>query len=116
MAGSKDVSDAVSSAIPIVHQLQVDNLISQTQQNDVLGYLTKVTLANQDFRQTVKQLHSSIGTGPAPYLNAADVFLKAVQNQTIVNVPAKLQPYLNAVDAAIRGIEIAVSNAKGVPH
>jgi hypothetical protein len=117
MAGSKDVSDAISAAIPVVHQLEVDKLITSAQQSDVLGYLTKVTEANQTFRTTVKQVHTTnAGNGPAQYLNAADVFVNAVKNQTVVNVPAKLQPYLTAIDTAIKGIEIAISNAKGVPH
>lgn len=113
MAGSKDVSDAISAAIPIVHEMQVDNLLSVPLQNEVLEYLAKATMANQSFRASVKQIHSSGNTGTAAYLNAAEVFLNAVQSQTFVNVPVKLQPYLRAVYTAIHGIEVAVSNAKG---
>jgi hypothetical protein len=113
MAGSKDVSDAVSAVIPVLQQVTQDNLITTPQRNDVLGYLAKVTEGNQAFRAAVKQVHSSGQMGAQGYLDAADTFVKAVQTQQIVGLPAKLQPYLTAVDTAIHGIELAIAKAKG---
>lgn len=114
MAGSKNLSDAVSDALTIIPLLEADKLITQAQEKDVLGYLGKITVANQTFRNTAKTLHQGGTTGVTAYLSAADLFVKDVQNQQLVNMPPKLQPYLTAIDAAIKGVEIAVSNAKGV--
>jgi hypothetical protein len=113
MAGSKDVSDAISAILPILQEVQQDKLISTSQLNEVLGYLDKTTRANQAFRAAVKQVHSSGQAGAQGYLDAADVFIRAVQTQQIVGLPAKLQPYITAVDTAIHGIELAVAKAKG---
>lgn len=114
MAGSKDVSDAVAGVLPVLQELERDKSISIAQTNEVLEYLIKVTKANQSFRVSVKQVHTSGQTGTVGYLNAADVFLLVVQNQQIVNLPPKIQPYLTAIETAIHGIEVAVANAKGV--
>lgn len=113
IAGSSDVSQAVSSAIKITASYYSAGTFNDAQKATAARYFTIVTDCNMTFRKSVTDVHNSGQTGAAAFLPIAEGFVSCVKNSApVVNDP-KVSNVLKAVDTAINGISLAISNAKG---
>jgi hypothetical protein len=112
LQGSADVSQAVSSAIKITSAYYSMGTFNDAQKAQAASYFTIVTNCNMTFRKAVVDVHNAGQTGISAFLPIADSFVVCVRNSApVVNDP-KVSSVLQAVDTAINGISLAVSNAK----
>ena len=121
MAASLDVSNGISDGIKILGELQADNLITNSEMKDYLGYFGDITDLNGTFRTSVRTIHNSGQTGKAAYLNAAIVFTDAAGKAETLRAlyisnpkaTAKAETVLKSVHLALTGIQTAINKAKG---
>ena len=111
--GSSDVSAAVSSGIKITASYYSTGVFNDAQKAIAAKYFTIVTDCNMSFRKSVVDVHNAGQTGAQAFLPIADSFVACVKNSAPVTADAKVQNVLNAVDVAIKGVEVAVASAKG---
>jgi len=111
--GSSDVSQAVGSAIKITASYYSTGVFSDGQKATAAKYFTIVTDCNLTFRKSVVDVHNAGKTGVQAFLPIADGFVSCVRNSAPVVSDQKVSNVLKAVDAAINGISLAISNAKG---
>lgn len=109
--GSADVSEAVSSGIKITASYYSSGTFNDSQKAAAAKYFTIVTDCNMTFRKAVVDVHNAGLTGVSAYLPIADSFVACTQNAAPAD--SKVQVALKAIDTAIRGISVAVANAKG---
>ena len=111
--GSSDVSQAVSSAIKITAAYYSAGTFSDAQKATAAKYFTIVTDCNLTFRKSVVDIHNAGKTGVQAFLPIADGFVSCVKNSAPVVSDQKVSNVLKAVDTAMNGISLAISNAKG---
>jgi len=111
--GSADVSQAVSGGIKITSQYYAAGTFNDAQKATAAKYFGVVTECNMTFRKAVTDVHLAGQTGIAAFLPIADSFVTCVSVGSPNLADPKVTNVLKAVDTAIRGISLAVSNAKG---
>jgi hypothetical protein len=111
--GSSDVSQAVSSAIKITASYYSTGVFSDGQKATAATIFTVVTDCNMTFRKAVVGVHNAGQTSVAAFLPIADAFVACTERAPQIQNDAKLKNTLQAVDAAIQGVRLAISNAKG---
>jgi hypothetical protein len=113
MQGSGDVAQAVSSGIKLTSQYYAAGTFNDGQKAVAARYFAVVTDCNLTFRKTATDVHTSGQVGPMAFLPVADGFVRCVQIAAPLSNDVKVQNVLKAVDTAIKGIEVAISSAKG---
>lgn len=111
--GSADVSQAVSSGIKITASYYSTGTFNDSQKATAAKYFTIVTDCNMAFRKAVVDVHNAGQTGVQAFLPIADSFVSCVKNSAPVTADQKVLNVLNATDTAIKGVEVAISSAKG---
>lgn len=111
--GSSDVSQAVSSAVKITASYYSAGTIDDVKKAQVAGVLNIVTDCNMSFRKSVVATHNAGQTGVAAFLPIADSFVHCAQVSPQVMADPAASNILKAVDTAVNGVAVAVSNAKG---
>ena len=112
--GSADVSQAVSSGIKITASYYSSGTFNDAQKATAAKYFGVVTECNMTFRKAVTDVHNAGLTGASAFLPIADSFVTCVSVGSPNLADPKVANVLKAIDTAIRGISLAVSNAKGV--
>jgi hypothetical protein len=123
MQASLQVSDAVAQAIPIVQQLQTNNLITPEEAHSVYGYLDSVTTGNGVFRHSAQALHAGGTNTASEYLAAASTFVQGVNSaQALAAIhitnPAsqqKVMLYLQAIATVLNGIQTVINQNTTTP-
>ena len=123
MQASLQVSDAVAQAIPIVQQLQTNNLITAAEAHTVYGYLDSVTTGNGVFRHTAQAAHAAGNKTAAPYLAAASTFVQGVNSAQVLaaihitnpDSQKKVLLYLEAVQTVLNGITTIINQNTTTP-
>ena len=118
MQASLSVSDSVAQAIPIIQELQTSNLLTPAEAKSVYSYLNSVTVGNQVFRTTARQLHAAGNTTASAYIGAASTFIQGVDStQTLAAIhisnpqsQAKVMLYLQAINTVLTGIQTVIQN------
>jgi hypothetical protein len=124
MQASLQVSDAVAQAIPIIQQLQSNNLITADEARQVYGYLNTVTTGNVSFRGAVRAAHTAGQSTAAPYLAAASTFVQGINSAQalaaihITNPQSqeKVMLYLQAISTVLNGIQTVINNNSTAPN
>lgn len=111
--GSADVSQAVSSGIKVTASYYASGAFNDGQKATAAKYFTIVTDCNMTFRKAVTDVHNAGQTGVQAFLPIADSFVTCVKTSAPVTNDQKVLNVLNATDTAIKGIEVAISSAKG---
>ena len=111
--GSSDVSQAVSSAVKITAEYYSIGKLSDQKKIAVAGVLNTVTDCNMIFRKGVVDVHNAGLVGVSAYLPLADTFVRCAQVSPQVMGDPTAANVLKAVDAAIKGVSLAVASAKG---
>jgi predicted transcriptional regulator len=111
--GSADVSQAVSSGIKITASYYSAGQFNDAQKATAAKYFTIVTDCNLSFRKAVVDVHNAGQTGAQAFLPIADSFVACVKASAPVTADPKVISVLNAVDTAIKGVEVAIASAKG---
>src|SRR6266403_2504857 len=113
LQGSADVSQAVSSAIKITTSYYTAGTIDDKKKAQVASVLDVVTNCNTVFRKSIVNTHNSGQTIKQSFLPIADSFVHCAQiTPQVMNDPS-VTNILKAVDTAINGVSLAISNAKG---
>lgn len=123
MQASLQVSDAVAQAIPIVQQLQTNNLITPQEAHTVYSYLDSVTTGNGVFRQTAQSLHAAHSTTAGAYITAAQTFVLGVNSPNVLaslhisnpQSQQKVMLYLQAISTVLNGIQTVINNNTTTP-
>lgn len=111
LKGSDDVAAGVHESIVAVGKLYSQGTVDDAYKVAAGHYLDVVTDCNMGFRKSVVTAHAAGQTGIQAFLPIADSFV--VCTQKAVKPTGTTQNVLHAVDTAINGISVAISNAKG---
>lgn len=111
--GSSDVSQAVSSGIKLTGTYYSVGTFNEAQKAKAANYFGIVTDCNMRFRKSIVMVHNTGQTGISAFLPIAEAFVSCVQNAAPVADDPTLANVLKATDDAIKGISLAISNAKG---
>jgi len=104
---------AVSSAVKITASYYGAGTINDLKKAQVANVLENVTNCNMTFRKAVVDAHNAGLTGVESFLPIADSFVHCAQMTPSVMSDPSAMNILKAVDTAINGVRLAVSNAKG---
>lgn len=114
LQGSDGVANGVHSSVLTISQLYSKGVASDSYKAEAAKYLDAITDCNMSFRKAVVSAHTSGQKGVPAYLLVADSFVKCTQQAVPPTASnADLSNALKAVDAAISGVSLAISNAKG---
>jgi hypothetical protein len=111
--GSADVSQAVSSAVKITASYYTSGKLSDAKKSQIGSVLNVVTDCNTTFRKAVVDAHKAGQTGVTAFFPIANSFVVCAQMTPQIKSDPEAMNILKAVDTAVNGVSLAVSNAKG---
>lgn len=111
--GSDDVAEGVHQSVATIGKLYSEGApgVDDAYKVSAGHYLDVITDCNMGFRKSVVTAHNSGLVAKQAFLPIADSFVTCTQKA--LPPGGATQSALKAVDSAIKGISLAISNAKG---